>query len=161
MNHDICNRSLRRCRRDGALPRALVLALAGLALALLSLAHPGTAEAKAQRDTRYHYDQVFPTAVRLLRVDAGYKVQERDAEAGYILFEATEEGKTFRGSLELVKLTTESGEKRVRIVVKLEDRPTYVELGLLDRLERKLREEYGAPPKSEPAPKSDKSDKSE
>ena len=133
--------------------------LIALTVALLCastvLASP--AEASSQRDSQYAYRQVWPAAVRLLRVDLGHDILEKDSEAGYVLFEAREEGKTFRGSLELVRLEGE-GQKRVRIIVRIADRPSYVELGLLDRLERKLRDEYGPPPRSRP--KSDSSEKS-
>ena len=123
---------------------------AALVCALVVLVSPRRADARSQRDTRYAYRQVWPAAVRLLRVDVGYDIIEKDSEAGYVLFEAREEGKTFRGSLELVQLEGEGG-KQVRIIVRIADRPTYDELGLLDRLERKLRDEYGPPPKSPPS----------
>ena len=129
------------------------LAWAALIGALALAGRPASALAKSERVTEYSYEQIWPTAVRLLRVDAGYKILEKDAEAGYVLFEASEEGKTFRGSLELVKLEGESGRKSVRMILNIEDRPSYVETGLLDRLERKLRDEYGvarqAPPSDE------------
>ena len=46
---------------------------------------------------------------------------------------------------------------KLRLVMHIEDRPDYMEVGMLDRLERKLRDELGAPPrierpKKKPAP---------
>lgn len=125
------------------IPRPLVCA--ALLGALVLLGQAPHALAKSERVTRYAYEQIWPTAVRFLRVDAGYNILEKDAEAGYVLFEASEEGKTFRGSLELVKIKDENGRESVRMVLNIDDRPTYVETGLLDRLERKLRDEYGMP----------------
>ena len=94
--------------------------------------------------------------MRLLRVDLGYEILEKDAEAGYVLFEITEAGKTFRGSLEVVKLH-DRGTKRVRVIVHIADQPSYVERSVLSKLQTKLRAEYGAPPKQvKPQPEPDK-----
>lgn len=116
------------------------------------IAAPATAEARTERTTYYSYAQVWPTAIRLLRVDEGHEVVEKDEDAGYVLFEVVEENKRFRGALELVRVKDERGRPGVRMVVRIDDRPAYMELGLLDRLERKLREEYGEPPAFVPRP---------
>ena len=126
--------------------RAALAWSAAIACALAVFLGPRTADAKSQRDSAYLYRQVWPAAVRLLRVDAGYKIIEKDVESGYVLFEAKDDGKKFRGALEIAKLENEGG-KRVRVIIRIEDRPSYMELSLLDKLERKLRDEYGPPPK--------------
>lgn len=130
-------------------PRTWIALSAALACAVTAFVAPRIAEAKSQRDSRYLYQQVWPAAVRLLRVDAGYKILEKDFEAGYVLFEVSEDRKRFRGSLQLVRLDS-SNSQRVRVIINIADRPSYVAVGLLDRLERKLREEYGPPPKTQP-----------
>src|SRR5690606_21975579 len=78
-------------------------ALAGL-LALLAVLWPQPAAAKSQKKLRYTYEQVWPAALRFLRVDEGFTIVEKDAEAGYVLFEVAEDGKRFRGSLEIVRI---------------------------------------------------------
>src|SRR3954463_10397185 len=44
----------------------------------------------------------WPTAVRFLVVDEHVKITDKDPDTGYVLFELRDEGKTFRGSLEVV-----------------------------------------------------------
>ncbi|HTL36528.1 MAG TPA: hypothetical protein VL326_25520 [Kofleriaceae bacterium] len=125
-----------------------------LALALLT----GTAHARSEKLLAYERDPAWATSVRFLRVDAKLKVVEKDAEAGYVIFEFTEDKKTFRGSLELFEVTHD-GRKQVRFIVTIEDRPQWVEIELLTKLERKLRAELGspapAPTPHEPPPKKD------
>ncbi len=93
----------------------------------------------------YSYDKVYPSSVRFLRIDEGVKVIEKDSEAGYILFELTEEGKTYEGSFEVARVRDDDGRKASRLVVRIKDRPAYMEQGLLDRFGLKLREELGLP----------------
>jgi hypothetical protein len=112
---------------------------------------PGEAAAKADKVVRYAYEQVWPAAVRFLRLDEGLEVVEKDAEAGYVIFELSEEGKRFRGALELVRIRDDNGQPALRLIVRIEDRPSYMELGILERLERKLRSELGPPPEPRPA----------
>ena len=73
-----------------------------------------------------------------------------DADAGYVLFELSEEKKTFRGSLEIATIQRE-GRNLTRFVVTVDDRPAYLEVGMLQRLEHKLRLEAKARAKSKPA----------
>ena len=82
--------------------------------------------------------------MRFIRVNAGLKVIEKDAEAGYVIFEFKEEKKTFRGSLEVIEVVKD-GRKLLRFVMTIEDRPQWVEIELLTKLERKLRAELGTP----------------
>jgi hypothetical protein len=103
---------------------------------VIVLAFSSTVEAQSQREVSHAYDEVFPAAVRFLRIDAGLKIIEKDAEAGYVLFELAEEGKTFRGALELVRI-----KDGVRLIIRVDARPTYTETGLLNRLVFKLQKE--------------------
>ena len=89
--------------------------------------------------------------MRFLRVDERLKIVEKDGEAGYVLFELAQDGKTFPGALELVPVE-KGGRPGVRLVLRIEDRPSYVELAMLERLERKLRAELGSEPPSRPRP---------
>ena len=116
-----------------------------------------TASARSEKTLAYEREPAWATAVRFIRVNAGLKVIEKDADAGYVIFEFKEEKKTFRGSLELIEVIKD-GRKVVRFVMTIEDRPTWVEIEMLTKLERKLRQELGAPaptptPKPKEAPK--------
>ena len=104
----------------------------------------GTAYARSEKTLAYPRDAAYQTAVRFIRIDAGFKVIEKDADAGYVLFELREDKKTFRGSLEVIE-TVKDGRKLVRFVLSIEDRPAWVEVELLGKLELKLRAELGSP----------------
>lgn len=130
-----------------------------LVLAILLSAQ--TAWARAEKTLAYQREAAWPTAVRFIRVDERLKIIEKDGDAGYVLFELKEEGKTFRGSLEVMTVVVE-GRTLVRFVMQIEDRPSWVEVAMLARLERKLRTELGSPappptkkPKDEDKPKAD------
>jgi hypothetical protein len=108
--------------------------------------------AKSDKTVAYPAAKVFPTAVRFLRVDEHVKITEKDADAGYVMFELSQDGKTFPGALELVE-TVSSGRPAVKLVLRIEDRPSYVEIAMLERLERKLRADLGSePPPVNPTP---------
>ncbi len=100
-----------------------------------------TAYAKTSRDSPYTFEQTWNTAVRLIRVDLGYKIDEKDERNGYLLFEYEDKGVKGSGSVEMFR-----GDKAVRVVCQLPKFPSYHEVIILDRLEKKLREEYGPPP---------------
>lgn len=71
-----------------------------------------------------------------------------------MLFDLTEEKHTFRGALELVSVG-DGGKDGVRLVLRIQDRPAYMEEAMLERLEQKLRRELGQPkpvPRPKPAP---------
>ncbi len=136
------------------------LSLLALALFLVPL----DAHARMQSDYRYSFEQVWNAALRMVRVDMRLPVTDKDVEAGYLLFDYIDHGKSYPGSLELVR-----GEKDRRpltkVVVQVQGMPVYVEQMMVDKLARKLRDEYGeplAPPKpapDKPAPPSDSDEK--
>lgn len=132
--------------------RVSAAVLAGLVAALAAL-WPQPAAAKSQKKLRYTYEQVWSAAVRFLRVDEGFEIVEKDAEAGYVLFAVAEDGKRFRGSLEIVRIHEDQDRPALRLLVGIEDRPSYMEQGILDRFELKLRTELGPPRQPRPAPK--------
>jgi hypothetical protein len=109
--------------------------------------------ARSEKTLAYQRAEVWPAAVRFLVVDEHLKVTEKDAEAGYVLFELRDDGKLFRGSLEVMTVVRD-GRSLVRFVVQIADRPSWLEIAMLTRLETKLRAELGspAPPPSAPAP---------
>lgn len=126
------------------------LRCAALAFGLL-IAAPALAVARSEKTIDYAATKVWASAVRFLRVDEGVKITEKDADAGYVIFELADEGKTFQGALELVNVDDDQG-PRVRLVMTIEDRPSYVEAAMLDRLERKVKKDLGAAPARKPRP---------
>jgi hypothetical protein len=123
--------------------RATLSALIGFAAAM-STAAP-TASAKAERVASYRFERVWPTALRFLRLDEGFRIVEKDAEAGYVLFELERGEATHRGSLELVKTSDYAGRDSVKLTLHIQDRPTWEEEGVLRRLLDKLRADHGQP----------------
>lgn len=107
--------------------------------------------ASARRETTFHYpiSRVWTAAVRLVRVDLECPIGEKDKEDGYFFFEYTDRGKKFPGSVELVSVH-DSGADHVRVIVQIPAMPAYVEAMILDRLGRKLEQEFGPPKVSPP-----------
>ena len=134
--------------------------LAGAVVALVCLT-PSVAAARTQATLSYPYAKVWPTIVRFLRIDEGFRVTEKDSEAGYVLFEVEEDGHIFRGSFEIAKVRDQQRRNASRVIVQIHDRPAYMEQGLIDRLELKLRRELGepAPPPAAPEPKPERKKK--
>jgi len=118
---------------------------------------PGSAHARQDRDFTYRREQVWSAAVRMVRVDLRYRVTDRDEEVGYLLFEYEDRGNAHPASIELVR-TVVDGRRYVRVVVTIRAMPSYIEAMLLDRLTRKLREEFGEPPPAERVPEPDPPD---
>ena len=101
------------------------------------------ASAKASFESPYTLTQTYNAALRLVRVDLGLAVTERDPTAAYILFDykSPESGRrTAPGSIEML----ESG-RAVKVVVQLGQMPRYHEQVISDALAKKLRDEYGEP----------------
>src|ERR1700722_4189576 len=135
----------------GARCGALV-AMGGIAVAI---ALTGTvATAKSDYSSPYGYDKTWNAALRLVRVDLGFKVLEKDDASGYLLFEyrSPESGpKATSASFEFVH---PSGGGDVKVVAQIPAMPRYHEQVLLDDLARKRRDDYGEPParKAPPPP---------
>lgn len=123
--------------------RTLVVGAPGL---LAVFAAPGLARARVQGDYTYQWSQVWQAAVRLVRVDLQCPITDRDEEIGFVMFTYREAGRDHAGSVELVRAQVSSGE-RVRVVVQIPSMPSYVERMVLDRLTRKLREDFGDAPR--------------
>jgi hypothetical protein len=121
---------------------------------------PGPAEARRDTEVRYRYDQVWGSVVRLVRVDYQLPIRDRDEEVGYLLFDYKDSGREHPGSFELVR-TKAGGQERVRVVLSIPAMPSYVERMILDKLLKKLEQDYGAPPPERPTkpPPKDEPDK--
>jgi hypothetical protein len=113
--------------------------------AAIGITAPG-ADAKSAYESPYGYDRTWNAALRLVRVDNGWKVTEKDDQSGYLLFDyrSPESNKTTPGSLELVRGA--GRESPVSVLVQLPQMPHYHEQVLLDTLASKMRREYGDAP---------------
>jgi hypothetical protein len=118
-----------------------VWAAIAIAFALLS---PATSQAKKTADFRHTYDQVWGAAIRLIRVDRGYPITDRDQSVGYFLFDYRDDGRMHPGSVELVRIEDQGGGP-IRAVIQIPAMPSYIERMLLDKLKKKLIDEYGEP----------------
>ena len=102
-------------------------------------------------ESPYSFEQTFGTALRLLRVDLGCKITEKDVDGGYVLFDytSTESGKrVHRGSIEVVR-----SKEGAHVTVQLPTLPRYHEQMIVDALAKKLTAEHGEPaPRPKPAP---------
>jgi hypothetical protein len=116
----------------------------GLALSVV-VNTPGSALARVEEDLPWSYTQVFQGSIRLVRVDLGCTITERDAEAGFLLFDYESSGRLHHGSIELSPTRARDGSEVVRVVVQIPTLPSYVERMIVNRLERKLRDEIGEP----------------
>jgi hypothetical protein len=116
----------------------------------LALALGGEARASASYQSAYTFEQTWGSAMRLVRVDLGLKITEKDVDNGFLLFDYTspESGsKTHRGSIEMVR--TKAG---VSVVVQIPAMPRYHEDMVVTALAKKLLDEHGDPPKKAPTP---------
>ena len=126
-------------------------------LVVAALFIPATGHAKKTEDFRHSYDQVWGAAIRLIRVDQGYPIKDRDQAVGYFLFDYKDDGRLYPGSVELIRIEDQGGGP-IRVVMQIPAMPSYIERMLLDKLEKKLISEYGeppAPPKKPEEPPSD------
>jgi hypothetical protein len=129
--------------------RAAMLGFAGLlGLATAAIFEASPADAKATWDSPWSLEQTYNAATRLVRVDLGLAITERDPHAAYLMFDyrSVEGGsRATPGSIELTATPT-----GVKVLVQLHGMPRYHEQLMVDRLGRKMREEYGEPPRRTP-----------
>jgi hypothetical protein len=122
----------------GASKAALVGVLSGVAVAAaISMTSLG-ADAKSTYESPYGYDRTWNAALRLVRVDNGWKISEKDDQNGYLLFD--------------YKSPENSKVSPVNVLVQLPQMPHYHEQVLLDSLASKMRREYGDPPERRKRP---------
>ncbi len=117
-----------------------------VALAVM-FAAPQLASARMQTDYTYSWNQIWQASVRMVRVDLQCPITDRDSEIGFVMFDYAEGGRTHAGSIELVRTVGSDGIERVRAVVQVPSMPSWVERMLMDRLTRKLRDDFGEPPR--------------
>jgi hypothetical protein len=120
-----------------------------LSLVIIGLLPAEPAAAMALADSPYTLAQTYGTALRLLRVDLGFEVVERDPDAAYLLFRYAVPGEPKREVQGAIEFVSVSG--RVRVVVKIPRMAELHERMLRDSLMKKLVEDYGEPPPP-PAP---------
>jgi hypothetical protein len=139
--------------------------LIGLLLALfVAVTTPKSALARVEDDLPWSFTQVYQGSIRLVRVDLGCAITERDAEAGFLLFDYESNGRLHHGSIEMSPTTARDGTATVRVVVQIPTLPSYVERMILNRLTRKLRDEVGEPlrpARPRPAPPEEAPDEAE
>jgi hypothetical protein len=112
----------------------------------------GSADASVVYESPYTFEQTFGTATRLIRVDMGLKIKEKDVDNGFLLFDYTspESGKKpSPGSIECVRTP-----RGIHVAVQLPAMPRYHEQVLIDALVKKLVQDNGDPPEKArpPAP---------
>lgn len=110
----------------------------------------------AQRRVRYRWSQVWRAAMRMIRVDRNWSIDDHSEEAGYLLFHdpSTQEGSA-RGSIELVAMGEKESGSGLLVRAKVSNAGTHAAFTLLSALERKLRADFG-PPQSPTPPKREK-----
>lgn len=142
----------------GASKAALLGAVAGVAVTCGVAMTAGGADAKSSYESPYGYERTWNAALRLVRVDNGWKITEKDDQNGYLLFDykSPEDSKVSPGTLEVVRgLDSDSP---VSVLVQLPQMPHYHEQVILDALSRKMRHEYGDPPEHRRRPPADSPD---
>jgi hypothetical protein len=120
------------------------------ALGAICFGLSSAALARVEAGSSYTKAQTMSGALRLLRVDRGYEIVEKDVDAAYVLFRYPLPGQKSLGNGALEVIETALG---VKVFVQLAQMPAYHETLLRDALLKKLREDYGPPPpKPAPAP---------
>jgi hypothetical protein len=130
----------------GASRAALVGAATALLVSGAIAVTAGLADAKSTYESPYGYDRTWNAALRLVRVDNGWKITEKDDRNGYLLFDyaSPESKKVSPGTLELVR--GQDSDAPVSVLVQLPEMPHYHEQVMLNALASKMRHEYGDPP---------------
>jgi hypothetical protein len=120
---------------------------------------PSTAHARVSTDFSYTKQQTYSAALRFLRVDKGFEIVERDADAAYLIFSYPapgQNGKLAQGTIEVIEV-----DESVKLIVQLPKMPEYHEQLLADGLLTKLKREYGEPPARKPKKRSSKKARSD
>lgn len=107
-------------------------------------ARPGLA---AKRRTKYRWSQVWQSAMRLIRVDKGWTIQDSNQDAGYLLFrEENTQDYPAQGSIELIAQGVKDSGAGILVRAKVSNAGTHAAFLLLQALEKKLRADFGPPP---------------
>ncbi|MEE9386705.1 MAG: hypothetical protein V3V08_25090 [Nannocystaceae bacterium] len=106
-----------------------------------------------RRLLRYPYDQVWPAMIRYLRLDRGYRIQEHDREAGYVIFEfVLGQDRSGSGQIELFAMPDPAGRPSVQLILRTNAGPAHLPYTILEGLAGKLRVERGQPAPPPPKP---------
>src|SRR5271170_487711 len=115
----------------GGAKAGLVGVLSGLVVSAAVALTAGGASAKSAYDSPYGYERTWNAALRLVRVDLGLKVLEKDDANGYLLFEyrvSASAKTTSSGSLELIRGSGGSARPDdIRVVAQVPQMPRYHE----------------------------------
>jgi hypothetical protein len=129
------------------MPRVRLVVSAAVTAAIAAAAYgvlgSRTVDAKTAFDCPYTLAQTYNTALRMVRVDFGFKVTERDPSAAYVMFDyksSTTGDHVVPGSIEML-----DSSRGVKVIVQLSQVPRYHEAVMSDALRKKLREDYGEP----------------
>lgn len=120
-------------------------------MAAAAVLTPAVALARENSEVHYHFDQVWGATVRLVRVDYGFAIRDHDENTGYLLFDYKDNDRTYPGSFQFVR-TDDDGAPVIKIELSIPAMPSYIERMMLDKLERKLENDYGDPPPPPPPP---------
>lgn len=133
-----------------ALRPAILGAVAAVGVAAAVVATSPPASAKSAYESAYGFDRTWNAGLRLVRVDLGLKITEKDDAIGYLMFDykSPESPRAVPGSMEFIR----GRDGDVRVVVQIPQMPGYHEQVMIDQLARKLRHEYGDPPRKPPPP---------
>lgn len=98
----------------------------------------------AERRVAYRWSQVWRAALRMLRVDRGWVIEDQSEEAGFVIFQGPE-GSNIHGSLELIALGEKGSGAGIRLRAQVHNGGAHAAFTLLKALDRKLREDFGPP----------------
>lgn len=125
------------------------------AVVIFAMGSPVLAATGHEAEHHYRFEQVWGSAVRLIRVDMGFPIREKDPDIGYVVFDYVDsDGEKSPASIEVLS-PREGRREGIRVVVKTPQQPGYVEIRILDKLKKKLYEEHGEPREAAPPPKKD------
>src|SRR3954454_21904142 len=108
------------------------------AVVICALFKPAEVDARVTFDSPYTLAQTYNSALRMVRVDLGLAVTEKDPSVAYVLFDykSSESGqRVVPGSIQML----DAG-RTVKVLVQLGTMPRYHEQVLVDALAKKLRE---------------------
>jgi len=149
-----------RSAKIGAKIGATIVATIGATIVAAILTFgPTVAEARSTATLSYPSTQVWAAAVRFLRVDRGLPIREKDEAAGYVLFDYSDGGKSYKAALELIPFTEDDGRVTTQVSLSITGLPRRYEGALLEGLGAKVREERGPPPAPKRPPPSEPSEK--
>lgn len=108
-------------------------------------ARPGL---QAKRRTKYRWTQVWQSAMRLVRVDKGWSIEDSNQEAGFLLFEdQSTSDYPAQGSIELIAQGEKDSGAGILVRARVNNAGTHAAFLLLEALEKKLRADFGPPPR--------------